>query len=500
MTKRIEYDYSYVPTVREFAASNAFIRGLVGPFGSGKSSGCVIEFIRRAQAQKPGPDGIRRSRWAAIRNTFRELDDTTIRTVFQWLPVEYFGKYYVQDHRYVVKAFEGVEFEILFRALDTPEDVKKLLSLELTGAWVNEGREVPWSIIDALTGRIGRYPARMDGGPTWQGLWIDTNPPDADSKFYKFFEDRDWLPGFQKMAAAGKLPPGVASPDDYAKIFHQPSGLEPNAENIPNLTPGYYNRLALGKSPEWIKVYVEGKYGFVMDGRPVFPEYNDGVHCRAVEPIQGPTVYRGWDYGLTPVCTFHQILPDGRWLWFDELISQDMDPKGMGIDRFSDNVLYHCARSFPAKTQFEDIGDPAGGQRAQTDEKTVFQIMQAKGIEISGGEQTLALRLESVRKPLNTMIGGEPRFVLHPRCKISRKGFMGGYHYKRVQRQGSGDRFRDEPDKSHPISDVMDSGQYVATRLFGDVLLNRASDYDAGWPSMGYGTGQGGGGSTGYGD
>lgn len=454
------------------------MRALLGPFGSGKSSACVIEFVRRAQAQKPGPDGIRRSRWAAIRNTFRQLDDTTIRTVFQWLPPEYFGKYYIQDHRYVIKAFEKCEFEILFRALDKPDDVKNLLSLELTGAWVNEAREIPWSIVDALGGRVGRYPSRIDGGPTWQGIWLDTNPPDADSKFYKFFEERDWLPGFLQMQRDGKLPPGVNEPDDYAKIFHQPSGLTDQAENLVNLTPGYYNRLALGKSPEWIKVYIEGKYGFVMDGKPVFPEYNDRVHCQELNPIPG-TVYRGWDFGLTPACVFSQTLPGGRWLIFDELTSENM-----GIERFSDQVLLHCAKSFPPKTEFVDIGDPAGQQRSQTDEKTVFQVLQAKGINIEGGEQTLALRLESIRKPLNTMLAGEPQFVLHPRCKTLRKGFQGGYHFRRMHT--SSERYLDQPEKnftSHP----MDALQYVATRLFGDMLTSGKIVTDDSWPSAGYG-------------
>ncbi|MFN9953283.1 MAG: hypothetical protein ACK55I_09300, partial [bacterium] len=46
----------------------SFFRGLMGPFGSGKSTGCVVDVIRRAQLQRPGIDGVRRSRWAVVRN------------------------------------------------------------------------------------------------------------------------------------------------------------------------------------------------------------------------------------------------------------------------------------------------------------------------------------------------------------------------------------------------------------------------------------------------
>jgi hypothetical protein len=55
------YSYDSVPTIKRFSLSRAFIRGLMGPFGSGKSSGCVIELVKLAQAsaarerEAPGP-------------------------------------------------------------------------------------------------------------------------------------------------------------------------------------------------------------------------------------------------------------------------------------------------------------------------------------------------------------------------------------------------------------------------------------------------------------
>ena len=61
------------------------------------------------------------------------------------------------------------------------EDVKKLLSLELTGVWVNEAREIPKSIIDAVTMRCGRFPSMREGGPSWSGVICDTNAPEEDA-------------------------------------------------------------------------------------------------------------------------------------------------------------------------------------------------------------------------------------------------------------------------------------------------------------------------------
>lgn len=463
----IDFDYSDVPTIGAFSNSDAFVRGLIGPFGSGKSSGCVVEFPYRAQNQAPGLDGIKRTRWAVVRNTYAELRDTTIQTFHNWLPPEYFGRWYATDHRYVVKAFAGAEFEILFRALDKAEDVKKLLSLDLTGAWLNEVREIPWPIVDAIMGRCGRYPpVTENGGPTWSGVWMDTNPPDTDSKFYSFFEENSWLESFNELARLGQLPPGITEPDDFARIFHQPSGRSPRAENLKHLTPGYYARLGIGKSKEWIKVYIDGDYGFVTDNKIVFTEYRDEIHLRAVDPVPGLTIERNWDFGLTPACSLSQMLPNGQWLIFDEVIAT-----GMGADRFSDEVLEHCSRSFRGPVRFDDIGDPSGASKAQSDESTCFNILQAKGIEIYGGEQDIPLRLESLRKPLRTLgSNGEPRIILHPRCKNIRKAFMGAYYYRRLATNS--ERFSKEPEKNHPYSDLMDGLEYRAVAHFGGGLTN----------------------------
>jgi len=434
----IKYSYRDVPTIKQFSLSDDFIRGLMGPFGSGKSSGCVAELLSRSMRQIPGPDGVRRTRWAVIRNTYQQLKDTSIKTFFQWLPPAHFGDWKSTDHTYVISKFENTEIEVLFRALDRPDQVDNLLSLELTGAWVNEAREIPWTIIQALQGRVGRYPSKLNGGPTWFGIFMDTNPPDNDSWWYKLFEE--------------KRP-------DNAKIFKQPSGLSHEAENKSNLPVGYYENLANGMDAEATKVYVKGEYGFVVDGKPVYPEYNDNIHCGEFEFDKNLPILRGWDFGLTPSCVFTQLTTSGRWLVRSELTSDQM-----GADRFSDEVIVFSNQKFPG-FQFTDYGDPAGSQKSQTDEKTCFQILQAKGINISSGEQTPTIRIESVKKQLGLLREGKSAFMLHPDCKMLRKGFQGGYQFRRLQT--SKERYVDKPDKNQ-YSHVHDALQYVGTRLFAN--------------------------------
>src|SRR5579872_2053722 len=125
------YSYESVPTIRRFSESRAFMRGLMGPFGSGKSSGCVMELVQVASRQPVQPDGKRRSRFACIRNTYVQLADTTIKTFLYWLPDGIFGTYHKADHIYRLNNLEDLDVEILFRALDRPEHVANLLSLEL---------------------------------------------------------------------------------------------------------------------------------------------------------------------------------------------------------------------------------------------------------------------------------------------------------------------------------------------------------------------------------
>ena len=255
-----------------------------------------------------------------------------------------------------------------------------------------------------------------------------------------------------------------------AEIFKQPSGRSPEAENLPNLSPSYYAYLAAGSDPDFIRVYVDGLYGYVKDGKAVYPEYNDALHCAEVEPVPGVPIKCGWDFGLTPACVFTQLLPDGRWLILDELVGDDV-----GITTFAGVVSQVRATQFRGFS-FEDYGDPAGDSRtsmtADKDEKTCYDILLAMGIRIEPGEQNLTARLESVRKPLNSLVSGKPQLQLSPQCAELRKGFRGRYQFKRTKVKGSAERYHDEPDKneySHPH----DALQYVATRIFGDMLRGR---------------------------
>lgn len=444
--------YQASPTMRKFHLDDRFVRCLMGPIGSGKSVACIMDMMMKACNQHPSPDGIRRSRWAVIRNTYRELIDTTMESFFDWFPKE-LGLWRAMDMKFTVVKSLGdgttMEAEFIFRALDKPDDIKKLLSLEITGGWINEAREVPKAVVDMLMGRVGRYPSARDGGASWHGIILDTNPPDSDHWMYKLFEEN--------------------LPENHA-IFHQPSGLSPEAENISNLPRGYYQNMQAGKDQEWINVYVHGFYGFVQDGKPIYPEYKDDAHATASNLVLNPElpVYIGIDFGLTPAATIGQETAAGRWIIVDELVTEDMGAKKFG--RLLREKLNREYQGF----KFEIYGDPAGDQRAQTDEVTPFQILHAEGIPaVPCYTNDYILRREAVAATLTRMDGaGNTGFVLGPKCKILRKAMAGGYRYKRMNVSGM-DKFQDKPEKNR-YSHVAESLQYllIGAGVGGKVIEN----------------------------
>lgn len=318
--------YVALPTLAQFHVDNAFVRGVQGPVGSGKSVGCCMEIIRRACDQK-AHDGVRRSRWVAIRNSYPQLRTTTIKTWAEWMPettapITYTAPITCRLRRPLPDGTQ-VDMELFFLSLDSADDVKKLLSMELTGGWLNEAREIPKAVLDMLTGRVGRYPPKSQGGPTWSGIIMDTNPPDTRGWWYRMAE--------------------IEKPDGW-RFYKQPPALlrgkdgkyipNPKAENVENQPLGYdyWLRQIAGKDPEWIKVYVMGEYGSIFDGKPVYENiYSDSRHCSkdSLGIYKGLPLRLGWDFGLC-YSADTEVLTESGWKFFAD------------VDETRDRVATRC--------------------------------------------------------------------------------------------------------------------------------------------------------------
>ncbi len=417
------------PVTKAFIESESFVRGIMGPIGSGKSTACVIEILRRAATQQKSPDGKRRTRWAVIRNSYPELKSTTIKTWAEWCPLEFGKTNFDSPIVHHVKTSE-LDMEVMFLALDREEDQRKLLSLELTGAWVNEAREIPKAIIDTLTGRVGRYPSKKDGGASWSGIFMDTNPPDTESWWYKMAE--------------------LEQPEGWV-FFHQPGGMTPEAENRQNLPDRYYEKLIPGKDQDWIKVYVDGDYGFLIEGAAVYPMFRDRTHTaeKMLEANPAFALHIGADFGMTPCAVIGQKLNNGKWIVLDEFITNDC-----GTIRFAELLSSYVQEHYGGFDISTATGDPSGDYRSPESDETCIEIMNNHTPWTWKAAETNdpALRIEAVKHALNRMIDGEPALLLSPNCSKLRKGFNGSYYYKLIKGDG-GTRTQERAFKneySHP--------------------------------------------------
>jgi hypothetical protein len=201
------------PTLDRFMCSSAYGRIAAGPVGSGKTTACLMELFRRACEQRPASDGNRYTRFAVVRQTLKSLKDTVLKDCETWLSARGIGVWKVSESTYHIN-FDDVRSEWVFLPLEDAQDQARLLSMQLTGAWLSECIEMDLDILGPVTGRVGRYPSGARGQPTWVGIIADTNMPTEMTPWQTFMENL---------------------PLDWDK-FIQPSGMSEEAENLQWLT------------------------------------------------------------------------------------------------------------------------------------------------------------------------------------------------------------------------------------------------------------------------
>lgn len=462
---RAEDLVTYIPskTGLEFHKDQSFIRCVKGPYGSGKSTMCCIEIILKAAQMPPCKDGIVHARWAVVRNTYGELDGTTYQTWLSWFDClgtrnTKRAPRFIVTHKF---NFEGkiIELELILVALDRPDQLKKLKSLELTGVYLNEVCETPEGSFAHFKGRVNkRYPAKKDiDQDYWAGIIADTNPPDTDHWLFKIFE--------------------VDRPKNY-KMFYQPPALlkegkeyveNPLAENINNLGAGYgyYFEMTYGQTEEWIKVYVMGLYGTAIDGKHVYTNYNDDLH--SVEHIafdpKSP-ILMTIDPGIVcPAVLISQYIK-GQLRAIKEFIGNYITVKELMTGAVKPFLYKHCKGM-----EMEIVRDPA-------DTDSCEDQLREIGLESNrAATNQIEARIRAQRDFLNILVEGKPGYILsRTGCPRLRKGFLGHYKYCRLRVIGE-EKYRDVPDKNHPYSDVHDCQQYAALEFHTDAFVDDGDDY-----------------------
>lgn len=402
--------YTPPPTVREFIKDfipgRLFYDWIVGPVGSGKTTGLFFKLVYLAKLQQPGPDGVRRTRAVVVRNTLPQLRDTTITSWNYWFKDGEAGVWKATENKFILR-FDDVECEVLFRPLDTADDVARVLSLEVTFALIDEFVQIPRQIVDALSARLGRYPSKKDGGATNFGMFGSSNPDTEDNWWFDYIH--------------GGLP-------SNARYFHQPSGRSEDAENLENLPPGYYESAAQGKSDEWIKQFIDAEWGFSAAGKPVVPTFKPDLHIAKKTLLYQPNLplVFGFDPGIGgTAAVFGQEDLHGRLMVLGEVVAQ-----GMGVERLIQERLRPYLRARFPDAKPICAPDPASANRGQTDERAVVDILRRYFPAKPETNNRLPLRLNAIEHYTTRMTDlGMALLVDAQECPRLVRALKGGWRY-----------------------------------------------------------------------
>lgn len=449
-----DLNYTAPPTIASFMQSDQRVRIIRGPVGSGKSSGMVIELLRRATEQAPDPkDGKRRTRFVVVRNTLPQLQTTSAKTIAELL--RGIAVYEAQAKTFWIRTGD-IESEWIMLPLDTPENVQRLLSLDLTAGWLSELRELPPQILLDVLSRCGRYPSMMNGGPTWYGVIGETNSFSEDSEWNKILEEKD---------LGGKPLPATWG------YWVQPGARDPGAENRENLVPGYYEDLIESNTPAWTEQYIDNRIAPSLAGEAVFrASFKSDFHIAKQEllPIPGTLIVVGMDFGRHPACVITQTDPRGRLVALDELTAD-----GMGVEQFVTTMLRPLlAQPKYARLPIGICGDPSGVARSQIGEESVFKALARLGFSAQPAQtNNIEPRLRAVEKWLLQSRDGGPALLISPHCTELIRAFQSRYRYARTK----AGVLHPVPDKNHPYSDIADAFQYAVLGHSGTVLarMNR---------------------------
>lgn len=462
------------PTIWKYMSSDAWIRIIMGPVGSGKSVGSCSEIMRLAMMQEPSPvypldrndcawiPGVRYVKAGVVRNTYGELKSTTLETWTDIFPEARCGPVVhsapIEHH---IKIPGELDLQVLFVSADRPKDVRKLLSLELTFLWFNELREIEKSVFNAASDRVGRYPSMKHHGvfATRDCIIGDTNPPDEDHWLYELElempENHEFFHQPPAILKLNEKPTEIDfeyDPKDVISGAGHQYLLNPKAENARNLKPGYYQSKIPGKTESWIDVYYRSKYGVLEDGQSVIKAYSDPAMMVEDLPVYADReLLVGIDIGggtLSPAAVIGQRHVNGAWLIHAEVVCEDM-----GLENFSRMIHLTLDEIFGGRAIDKGWGDPAGNQRDPLYETAILQHMRAKNIPIYPAPTNAEkARIDAIGAPMGRMVQGKSGFLIHKRCKVLRAGLGGKWKYKRLQVAGS-DRYATHPEKnkySHP--------------------------------------------------
>jgi len=460
-------NYQAPPTCALFMQSEAYGRLIAGPVGSGKTTAAVIELLRRSIGQSKAADGYRYTRFAIVRQTLKQLKDTVLKDCQNWLTG--LGEWKVSEGVFHVR-FGDVLSEWVFIPLENAEDQARLLSMQLTGAWLSECIEMDVDVLGPLSGRLGRYPSGAQGTPTWHGWIADTNFPTEMTPWHDYMEN-------PLNSVRG------------IHIFKQPSGLSPEAENLNwlvqtedtiklpidhplRLAQGrrYYERFVeqFGEDSDWCRRYVKAEYGDDPSGAAVFKNtFRSDFH---IVPdtlvIPGYPLLVGQDFGRNPWSLIGQMDHLGRLL-----LHAEVPGTNVGLEKHVNQSL----RPILFSNKFVGqricvVGDPSGISKGNISEESCFDALMRLGFPcFPAPTNDIEPRLRAVEALLGQQVNGGPKLLIsRAGCPFLCRAMAGGYRFTKMKTGAL--RVKPDKDDKEGFSHVADDLQYLALVVHGGIV------------------------------
>lgn len=471
--------------LRSFFLSTAFFSGIGGPVGSGKTLAALQRFILFARRQAPHPrDGVRRTRWLAVRDTYRNLEKTTIRSWNDWWPRTVGewrgganGEPGVHNIAFGLPDGTRVETEIMFAATGD-QDVQEFAGgFEITGFNLEEAADHNLEVADKLLERVGRYPAveKDEGfaGATWSGGWCTFNMPN-----YGHWIETEF----------------VSAKRASWEFFRQPGGFDQDAENLSNLRGGrnYYYRMAEGKPDHEVRRFIKNQFGFSRSGKPVYPEYDPfySLSQQPLKPLRGRRLVCGLDQGQSPAAVFVQRDTNTQLR-----ILRELALKNVGPDQFG-RILRQFADEHFRGWEIDYVADPAAFNKTDTseddDDVWVMLVQPALGdvIRPAPSHKRVAREKNLRVAMLNKISRDVPGLLIDPSCQMVHQGFLQHFRYKKISGPGQPERYAldiDKTDHSHPceaaeygVMGVVDFSETMGFKMPGDTRRALPDD-DVAW-------------------
>ena len=137
------------------------------------------DILGKIYAQEPDKYGVRCSRWALVYDSDEQRQADLDMLFAAGLPLRWNGQFFhklqrpaaddtVVDADLILLVDTRPVLEPRPNSKDRCRDHMTLLCIEVTGGWADP--RCSDGIRDALRVRVGRYPSRQRGGPTWSGI------------------------------------------------------------------------------------------------------------------------------------------------------------------------------------------------------------------------------------------------------------------------------------------------------------------------------------------